>query len=408
MKVRPRVPFAVPETGSAEAPAVVLGAGYAGLRVAHELRRRSRKTVPVVLVDRSPVHVLRTELYEVGAIADAERTRRRFTLPLEELVRRDGIVFRQGSVTGIDLEGRSIELGDDHLSYRSLAICLGNVAAFYGVKGAEEHTYQVYRYSGAVRLAEAVRGLEARSSAMPPGRRPRMVVIGGGSTGTEVAAEIATADWRGIAGPDSRPPEVILVCGALPFLAGLPPGLVRHARDLLYEAGVVLHEGANVREVAPDRAILDDGTTFPFDLAVWAAGVQAPEVIKALPVPHGRGGRLKVDEHLELVGRPGVFGVGDVVEFEDPRTHMVVPSTAQAALAEAPVAAANLVARWTGTAMRPFHYRERGVFVALGVGRAAGKLSRVTIWGSPARLVKTLIQKEYTSATEHGRTPPGL
>jgi NADH dehydrogenase FAD-containing subunit len=58
--------------------------------------------------------------------------------------------------------------------------------------------------------------------------------------------------------------------------------------------------------------------------------------------------------------------------------------------------------------MRPFRYRERGVVVALGVGRAAGKFSRVTVWGSPARLLKTLVEREYAKATEHGRAPPGL
>jgi NADH dehydrogenase len=388
--------------------AVVLGAGYAGLRVAHEVRRRSRKAIPVVLVDRSPVHVLRTQLYEVGALAAPDAPPGRFTLPLDELVRKDGITLEQGTVAGVDLDGRTVDLGTHRLPYRSLAICLGNVAAFYGVRGAEDRTYQVYRYSGAVRLAAALRKLEANSPTLPGARRPRILVIGGGSTGTEVAAEVATADWRRIAGPLVRPPEVVLVCGALPFLAGLPAGLVSHARRLLYDAGVVVHEGVNVRSVEPDRAVLDDGSELPFDLAVWAAGIRAPDVVRSLPVPHGRGGRLKVTEHLELVDRPGVFGVGDVVEFEDPRTHMVVPSTAQAALAEAPVAAANLVSRWNGGPMRPFRYHERGAVVALGVGRAAGKLSRVTIWGSPARLLKTLVEREYASATEHGRSPPGL
>ena len=393
---------------SAEERAVVLGAGYAGLRVAHEVRRRSRRTIPVTLIDRSPVHVLRTELYELGTIARSGTSPKRFTLPLDELVRRDGIEFRQGTVDAVDLDAKRVTVDGAPVAYRSLAVCLGNVAAFYGVKGAEENTFQVYRYSGAVRLAQAIRDLESSSPQLPAGRRPRVLVVGGGSTGTEVAAEVATADWPEITEVDARPPEVVLVCGALPFLAGLPPSLIRHARRMLYEAGVVVHEGSNVKEVRPHQATLDDGTVFDFDLAIWAAGVQAPDLIRHLPAAHGRGGRLKVDEHLEVVDRPGVFGVGDAVEFEDPDTHMVVPSTAQAALAEAPVAAANLVARWNGAPLQRFRYRERGVVVALGVGKAAGKLSRVTIWGSPARLVKTLVQREYSSATEHGRAPPGL
>jgi NADH:ubiquinone reductase (H+-translocating) len=396
---------AVPD---ADAPAVVLGAGYAGLRLAHEVRRLSDRTIPVTLVDRSPVHVLRTELYHVGALAAPPGGTRRFTLPLEELVRKDGIVFRQGTVAGIDLDSRVVDLGEAKLRFRSLAICLGSVAAFYGVPGAETNTFQVYRYSGAVKLASAMRELELNSASLPAARRPRVLVIGGGSTGTEVAAEIATADWPQIAGTDVRPPEVLLVCGALPFLAGFSPGLIRHARRMLYEAGVVVHEGVNAKAIEPHQAILEDGTVFPFDVAVWAAGVQAPDVVRTLPVAHGHGGRLKVDAHLELPERPGVFGVGDAIEFEDPETHLLVPGTAQAALAEAPVAAENLVARWQGRSMRPFHYRERGVVVALGVGKAAAKLSRVTIWGSPARLLKTLVEKEYANATEHGRSPPGL
>ena len=67
---------------------------------------------------------------------------------------------------------------------------------------------------------------------------------------------------------------------------------------------------------------------------------------------------------------------------------MVVPSTAQAALAEAPVAAANLVARWNGEPMRPFRYRERGVVVALGVGRAAGKFEPGHRLGDPRPLAE--------------------
>lgn len=47
---------------------VVLGAGYAGLLVAHGVWRRSKGQVPTVLVDRHPAHALRAELYEVGRI----------------------------------------------------------------------------------------------------------------------------------------------------------------------------------------------------------------------------------------------------------------------------------------------------------------------------------------------------
>ena len=63
-------------------PVVVLGAGYAGLATAHGVARHSRGKLPVVLVDRHPVHVLRTELYEIGRLARAAGDPGPWTVPV--------------------------------------------------------------------------------------------------------------------------------------------------------------------------------------------------------------------------------------------------------------------------------------------------------------------------------------
>jgi NADH:ubiquinone reductase (H+-translocating) len=138
---------------------------------------------------------------------------------------------------------------------------------------------------------------------------------------------------------------------------------------------------------------------------VWCAGLQAPPVIAGLPGPHGRGGRLRVDDHLEVVDRPGVFGAGDVVELVDPRTKRPVPGTAQAAIAEAKVAAHNILARYTGGRPRSFTFEERAMLVSVGVGQAAGTLGRVTLWSRPAAVLKALVEREYSEARQHGRRP---
>lgn len=388
--------------------ALVLGAGYAGLAAAHEIHRRSRGKLAVRLVDRHPVHVLRTELYEVGRLAEDGREGAPWLLPIRSVLDGAEIAFSTGDVQSIDLPQRIVHTDGGPLPFTYLVIALGSVAAFYHVEGARERTHRVYRYSEARRLADAIRTLETTSAGWPADRRPRIVVVGGGSTGTEVAAEIATTNWRKIADPGARPPSVLLVCGALPFLSGLPEGLVRHADRILRKAGIEIDQGQNVTEVRPNELCLEDGRTLPFDLCVWATGIRAPELIQGLPVDHGKGGRIRVTSTLEIPGFPGTFAIGDCAEIEDPATRMPVPQTAQAALAEAPVAAQNLVARSLGRDQRPFVYRERGTVVAAGVGKAAGSVRRVTVWGSPAALLKSLVQKEYALAVEHGRHPPGL
>jgi NADH:ubiquinone reductase (H+-translocating) len=392
-------------TWAREGPVVVLGAGYAGLAVAQGVARRSRGKVPVVLVDRHPVHVLRTQLYEIGQLARAQGDPRRWTVPLARVFDRSSVALRQGEVRSIDLTGGAVELDSGTVPFGSLAICLGSVAAYYGVPGAAENTHSVYRLTGAQRLAAAIREVEARSGSLPPERRPRIVIVGGGSTGTELAAEIAGTDWRGIAGPTARPPDVVLLTGALPFLAGFAPPIVARARQVLRRRGVILLQGLNVTRVDPQRTSLADGSTLAFDLAVWCAGLEAPPVVRALPVPHGRAGRIAVEPTLEIPGIPGGFAVGDVVELVNPESGGPVPQTAAAALAAAEVAARNILARRAGGALEPFRFRERGVVVALGPGSGAGSVRHVTIWGSPAALLKRLVQRDYATSVEHGEPP---
>lgn len=396
------------DVGGDSPPAVVLGAGYAGISVTQEISRRSHGRVPLVLVDRHPIHVLRTELYEVGRIAAHPDVSRRWTVPIEQAL--DGVHARyvQGEVRSIDLDRRTVQLDSGTQPYRSLIICLGSVPAYYGVPGAEEFTHQVYRLSGALRLANTLRKLTEASSDRTINGRPQIVVVGGGSTGTEVAAEIASTDWSKIVGKEVHPPQVQLVVGSVPLLAGLPDELIHHARELLARAGVVLDEGTMVKRVEKDRLTLTDGREIPFDLCVWAAGVQAPPLVRNLPTAHGPGGRLKVTEMLELPDRSGVFGVGDVIHFEDPKTRVQVPATAQAALAEAPIAGTNVVAQWLGRPLKRFEYRERSVLVSVGLGQAAGNVRSLTIWGRPAALLKSLVQREYAVAREVGTRPPGL
>jgi NADH:ubiquinone reductase (H+-translocating) len=388
------------------APSVVLGAGYAGLAVWHDIRRRSRKGWPVLLVDRHPLHVVRTELYQVHRLAEDEGADLAWALPLRELVDDPGDQLRTGTVESIDLPGRAVVVDGDRIPYGELAICLGSVPNYYHIPGAEEHTFSVYRLSHARKLAQAIRDLEMRTGADHD--RPRIVVIGGGSTGVEVAADIATAQWSKIVGHPVAPPIVTLVVGRNPFLDGLTDGVRSHARALLGRAMVELNEGRNVVRVDPDRVSLDDGTVFTFDLGVWAAGNQPPEVIRATAGAHARNGKILVAPTLEIPDFPGAFALGDVAHLVDARSGAPVPATAQAALAEAPIAGHNVVARRRGQTLKSFRYRERGAIVQLGLGQASGEVAGLSVWGRPASVMKHLVERGHRRTAPAGGRPPGL
>ncbi|EQD29639.1 FAD-dependent pyridine nucleotide-disulfide oxidoreductase, partial [mine drainage metagenome] len=110
----------------------------------------------------------------------------------------------------------------------------------------------------------------------------------------------------------------------------------------------------------------------------------------------------KVQPTLEIPGHPGVFAVGDVIELNDPVTGLPVPATAQAALAEARVAGANMAARQLGRPLRPFRYRERGVILALGPTGGAASIRSLTLWGHPVRILKRAVERRYSGAVAQG------
>ncbi len=380
---------------------VILGAGYAGLAAAKAVRRHAGSALDVTLVDRTPDHVLRTELYEVDEIAKPLRPRRTWAVPIAEVLSEREAAFVHGTVTGIDLSSRTVRLEGSTLPFDYLIVCLGSVPSYFGIPGARENAEEVYSLSGAERLAARIVALTKTRGG--PGAAPlRVVVAGGGSTGTEVSAEIATAKWGEIAGVAAPAPAVTLLTGPTPLLDGFSPALIRHARALLEEAHVEVRENTPVVRAEPGTLTLKDGSSVPFDVAVWCAGVEAPPVVAQLPVEHGKGKRLKVTPYLELPDRPGVFAVGDVIDYANPGTGVLVPGTAQAALAGAPVAGYNVVARHEGRRMKRFSYHEKGVIVSLGLGKAVGRAVGLTLWGRPAYVLKSLVEAEYSLAVERG------
>jgi len=382
--------------------AVILGAGYAGLSVAKTIHRHAGSRIQVVLVDRSPEHVLRTELYQVDEMAIVGKDRRQWAVPMAEVLERKTARFVQGAVTGIDLSSKTVRLETGTLPFDSLVICLGSVPSYFGIPGAKELAQEVYSLEGAEQLAARLVEVE-RSAAKAAGtRRPRVVVVGGGSTGTEVAAEVATADWKTIADPAAPAPQVTLLTGPMPLLLGFPDPIIRHSRDLLEESGIEIRENTPVARVDPGRLTLKDNSTVEFDVCVWCAGLEAPPVVAQLPVQHGHGKRLKVNPNLEVPDHPSVFAVGDVIDYANPGSGVLVPGTAQAALSGAPIAGYNVVARHLGKRLKRFSYHEKGVIISLGLGKGVGRAGPVSLWGRPAYVLKSLVEAQYSLAVERG------
>ncbi|GJM74726.1 hypothetical protein HMSSN036_69420 [Paenibacillus macerans] len=106
---------------------VVLGGGYGGTTVIHELfkGRRIPSDIQVVLVDRMPFQSLKTEYYALAA-GTASDHELRVSFP-----EYPGLTIKYGEVASVELEQRRILFQDgDPLEYDQLVIALGCTGQF--------------------------------------------------------------------------------------------------------------------------------------------------------------------------------------------------------------------------------------------------------------------------------------
>lgn len=376
-----------------EGRVLILGGGYAGVGTARELLRRGYPGAKVALIDQEPTTTFRTELYKVSEALLPPPGASRWTFSFDRTgLTGQGVTIHQGGVKAIDLAGRTVQTEKDELPFDVLVLALGCVPAYYNIPGCQQNSFEVYTVPGALALAERLKvALPASAGTSDLG----ILIAGGGATGVELGCHLATTDWATLLGAPSRKAKVTVLTGPTPFLAGMPDGLVARARKEVEKAGVEIVQGGQVVSVRPGHVEFKDLTPRDTDVFVWCGGLRAPDIMASLPIPFGPGKRASVTPFLEVQGHPGVFALGDVSALLDPLTGSPVPSTAQAALEQAPVAAQNILGRIQDRKMRIFSYRPKGVAVSVGRGKAVAAVGNRILGGRIAGAIKGYVDKEY-------------
>jgi NADPH-dependent 2,4-dienoyl-CoA reductase/sulfur reductase-like enzyme/nitrite reductase/ring-hydroxylating ferredoxin subunit len=135
----------------------------------------------------------------------------------------------------------------------------------------------------------------------------RVVVVGSGFIGLEVAASLRARDIAvDVVGPE-----------AIPLEHALGPDLGRFVRATHEEHGVTFHLGQTVTTIERDAVVLANGKRLAADLVVVGIGVR-PRVDIAQRAGLAVDDGILVDEYL-ATNVAGIFAAGDVARWPDPR-----------------------------------------------------------------------------------------
>jgi len=374
---------------------VIIGGGFGGLQAAINLKRAP---VKVTLLDRRNFHLFQPLLYQVatGSLSPAN-----IASPLREVLKRQkNVQVLLAEVCDIDAAHRQVILRDGAIGFDTLIVAAGARDNYFGHEDWEEFAPGLKTIEDATEIRRRILlAFEAAERDLDPERVKALltfVIVGGGPTGVEMAGALAEIahdtlknNFRRINPAEAR---IILLEGTDRVLPPFPPPLSSKAKASLERLGVVVRTGALVTDLQVNCVTVRHGEqseTIPTHTIIWAAGVQASPLGKALASATGagldRGGRVIVQPDMSLPGHPNIFVIGDLANFSH-QTGKPLPGVAPPAMQEGRYVAQLIAARLTGKTMPSFVYKDHGSMATIGRAHAVADLGWIRFSGHLAWL----------------------
>jgi NADH:ubiquinone reductase (H+-translocating) len=374
---------------------VILGAGFAGLAAARALRRAP---VRITIVDRRNHHLFQPLLYQV---ATAALNPADIAYPIRSVLRsQQNARTILARVTGIDLAQRRVDLLDGSLTFDYLLVATGATHSYFGKDEWEAWAPGLKTIEDALEIRRRVLSAFEAAERLPDDTHLletlTFVVVGAGPTGVELAGALSeigrltvAKDFRRF---DPRRLRVVLVEGADRVLPPYSPRLSADAQRQLERLGVEVRTAARVTKIDQSGVWLGE-EHIAARTVLWAAGVSASPLGKALGVPVDRAGRVTVEPDLSVPGHANVFVVGDLMNLLVAEKSL--PGIAPVALQSGHHAAKNIRALAEGRPTKPFHYRDKGSLATIGRAAAVGTVGKVELSGYLAWWLWWLIHIAY-------------
>ncbi len=224
---------------------------------------------------------------------------------IKKMVEDRGATFIQDTVARIDPNRKVLMLkSGNEIQYDVVSCNTGSSVPAEEDRVAGDHIFTVKPIENLIKVQQLIQaGLGTRP--------PKLVVVGGGAAALELTGNL----WRLLQQTGTE--AAITVCGGRNFLASMPTKAQRYARKSLAARNIEIIEGAHVNRLNEGLAILEDHREVAFDLALLAWGIRPSRLFRESGLPTGADGGLLVNEYLQSVAYPEIFGGGDCISFDN-------------------------------------------------------------------------------------------
>jgi NADH dehydrogenase len=377
---------------------LILGAGAAGISAALELKKASARTpgLEVTLVDQRDYHHPLPFIWHVvsGSIEPGY-----ISFPLRSLLEGSGtegsVQFRQSEVKDIDVEKKVVSTDAGKLKWDYLVVALGSTTNFFGMVDVEENSLSFRSLKDAVDIHNRI--LDNYETALLERNEERQrelltfVIVGGGPSGIELAASIqdfvSKALVRNYPSLMSQT-RVLLVEAQDALLSGLGARMSELAINRLRSRGIEVLLKTRISKAWSAGVQTADGQTIATRTVIWVAGVKPVDVVESLPFEKTKGGRIVVNEYMEVPELPGVYVLGDCAYLLQKNGSAPYPPTQQVAQRQGPACARNIVRAVRGKEQHSFRYKFKGQVIYMGRNLVVAQLGSRVFDGFAAALLR--------------------
>jgi len=307
-------------------------------------------------------------------------------------------------ITCVDSSVVQGDVKEFEVPYDHLVIACGAEAATYGTPGVHENACFMKELGDSVKIRNQL--ADCLETACLPGqseeaidRLLHFIVVGGGPSGVEFAAELHDFLKNDVTTLYPHIPKdriKISLFDVMPHILGMfDSKLVEYSESTLRREGIDLRTSTKVSEIKPQAVSLvnSDGRAeeVPFGLLVWVAGITTRplvnSVIQSIEAQTDRRG-LMVDAHLKVKGSSNIYAIGDCAISGNPPTAQVASQEGRylgrLLNTVAPVAQDCMVQKTSSANLdqamgqqSDFHYCHKGSFAYIGDQRALAQVPNV-------------------------------
>ncbi|RBA23593.1 FAD-dependent oxidoreductase [Herminiimonas fonticola] len=336
---------------------VLVGGGHAHLSVLQALAQEKLTDVEVVLVTPSAHQNYSGMLpgWMAGHYSLAQ-----CRIDLQALARAAGVTMVIDRIAGMDADRRCVGLPDGrHIEYDLLSLDVGSEIDVSWLEMAGDKLLPVKPLDAFFDAWPKVLAAANAQSGY------RLVVVGGGAAGVELALAAHHALQL-----NASNAQVDLVASDSGLLPGHAPGVQRRMTLALARAGVQLHAQKAVG--IEQGVMLSDATVLQADCVIAATGARAPSWLQPSRLLLDEHGYIAVNGQHQSLSHANVFAAGDICARQD----LTMARSGVHAVHAGPVLAANLLATLKRLPLATYKPRKRSLYLL-----ACGDQYAIASWG---------------------------